>query len=127
MSKLRTSALALCALLGPATLPAGCASSSTTGGVDPITAREQQAVSTLKTRYPDVVTGTDVQNRTLAVFVNLDQMYSMDEGSETAMKAQALKEWTHVWSAAHPHKHALLRLSLRDYYGKEVYSAQAHV
>ena len=71
--------------------------------------------------------GTDVKDRTLLVFVDMNNMSSMDETAEAAMKAQALALWAQVWSKAHPHRHAALRLSVRDYYGREVYTAAAHV
>jgi len=89
--------------------------------------REQQKVAILKSQYKDVVMGTDVKDRTLSVFVDMNNMSSMDESAEAEMKAQALALWTRVWSKAHPHRHAVLRLSVRDYYGREVYTATAHV
>ena len=112
---------ALAALLG------ACSAPRTTSGADTVASREQQAVSDLKTRYKDVVSGTDVQNNTLVVYVNVDNLYSMDEQSEADMKAQALSEWKRVWSAANPHRHALLHLSMRDYYGKEIFSASTRI
>jgi hypothetical protein len=123
MSALRTESrtLVFAALL--AAFAAGCTPINSTAPADPAAQREQAAVGDLKSRYKDVVTGTDVQKQTLIVYVDVDNMYSMDEDSEAAMKSQALAEWKHVWSAAHPGKHAKLQLSLRDYYGKEIYSA----
>ncbi len=94
---------------------------------DAALAKEQNAVATLKTKYKDIVQGTDVKDRTLFVYVDVDNLYSMDEDAEGAMKADALKRWESVWTNAHPHKHALLRLSMRDYYGKEIYAASARV
>ncbi len=126
MSTARTSiligfTLAACALALPA------CSGGTSSSANPTLDREQQQAATLKKRYPDVIMGTDVQNRTLAVYVNVDNMYSMDEAAEAAMKADALAQWKRVWASAHAHKHALLRLSVRDYYGKEIYSASARI
>ena len=97
------------------------------GRANAVTDREQHAVQDLKTRYKDVVMGTDVQKNTLDVYVDVNNMYSMDEQSEAAMKAQALAEWKRVWTAAHPHTHGTIRLSVRDYYGKEVYASAARV
>ena len=114
-------ALALLALL-----PA-CSAPSDTGNADTVTAREQRSADVLKTRYKDVVTGTDVQGNTLAVFVDVNNMYSMDEQAEIDMKADALAQWKRIWSASHHGKHATLRLSMRDYYGKEVYAASTRV
>ena len=89
--------------------------------------REQHQVAVLKSEYKDVVMGTDVKGRTLSMFVDMNNMSSMDESAEADMKTQALALWARVWSKAHPHAHAALRLSVRDYCGREVYSATAHV
>lgn len=89
--------------------------------------KEQSAVAPLKAKYKNVVTGTDVQDHTLIVYVDVENMYSMDEDAEDAMKADALARWKKVWTHAHPHKHAVLRLSMRDYYGKEIYTRSASV
>lgn len=124
---LRSFGFMLAAAIGSSALLCGCSAPTSSGAGDAVTNREQQAVSDLKTRYKDVVTGTDVQNQTLAVYVDVNNIYSMDEDAEAAMKAQALREWKRVWSAAHPHRHASLRLSMRDYYGKEIYSASTRV
>lgn len=94
---------------------------------DPVQIKEQSAVAPLKVKYKDVVTGTDVQDRTLVVYVDVNNMYSMDEDAEAAMKADALSRWKSVWSSTHPHKHGVLHVSLRDYYGKEVYAASATI
>lgn len=124
MSTVRTQAAFAALLL---LIPCACGGTSQTASSDPVTAREQQAVGVLKTRYKDVITGTDVHGRTLTVYVDVENMYSMDEQSEADMKAQALAKWRKVWSAEHPRAHATLRLSLRDYYGKEIYSGSARV
>ena len=126
MSALRMPPIALAAALALPSILTACSSPINQSSNDAVTTREQQSVSDLKTRYKDVVTGTDVQNRTLVVYVDVNQMYSMDEDSEAAMKAQELSEWKRVWSAAHPHQHAVLHLSLRDYYGKEIYASSTH-
>lgn len=95
--------------------------------VDPAIAREQSAAASIKTQYKDVILGTDVKDRTLTVYVDVNNLYSMDEDSELTMKAAVLARWKRAWSAAHPHKHATLHLSMRDYYGKEIYTASARV
>ena len=94
---------------------------------DPVLAKEQSAVAPLKSKYKDVVMGTDVQDRTLLLYVDVNNMYSMDEDAEAAMKADALARWKHIWSAAHPNRHGRVRLSVRDYYGKEIYASSAAV
>ncbi|HZZ64564.1 MAG TPA: hypothetical protein VFE17_03630 [Candidatus Baltobacteraceae bacterium] len=118
-------ASAFCAL-GPAAC-AGTATSHASG--DAATAQEQRAVDglALKKRYPDIVTGTDVKGSTLMIYVDVDKLYSMDEDSENAMRAQLLKSWKGIWSAAHRGEHATVRTSLRDYYGSQVLSDAARV
>lgn len=106
---------------------AACSQSSAGPAADPVLAKEQAAVAPLKDKYKDVVTGTDVKDATLVMYVDVNNMYSMDEDAEAAMKADALARWKSVWSGAHPHKHAVLHLTLRDYYGKEVYASSASV
>jgi len=119
-------ASALCAL-GPAAC-GGTATSRASAG-DAVTAREQRAVDGLglKKRYPDIVTGTDIKGNTLMIYVDVDKLYSMDEDSENAMRADLLKSWKAIWSAAHRGEHATVRISLRDYYGSQVLSDAARV
>lgn len=102
-------------------------SQTTARGSNPLLAKEQTAVASLKTKYKDVVMGTDVKGHTLLVYVDVNNLYSMDENSEDAMKADALSRWKAAWSAAHPDEHAKLDLSFRDYYGKEIYTASVRV
>jgi hypothetical protein len=108
----------------------GCvlaACSSPAPSVNPVTAKEQSAVAPLKNTYKDVVTGVDVKGRTLILFVEPNAMYSMDEDAEAAMKADALARWKKAWSAAHPRQHATVRLSVRDYFGRELSSYTAAI
>ena len=120
MSIYRTVALALCAGVF-----ASCAPPAPPA--DPILVKEQSAVAPLKPKYKDVVMGTDVKDRTLILYVDVNNLYSMDEDAEDAMIADALSRWKRIWTGAHPHKHTVLHLSLRDYYGKEVYAGSAKV
>lgn len=122
MSTLRTisAVAALACVLAACSQPAG-------QSTDPVLAKEQSAVATLKDKYKDVVLGTDVKDRTLTVYVDVNNLYSMDEDAEAAMKADALNRWKRIWSGAHPHEHGVLHLSMRDYYGKEVYSSSSTV
>lgn len=92
-----------------------------------IAAHELQRLAPLQTQYKDVVTGLDVQGQTLSVFVDVDNLYSIDEQREDALKAQALARWRRVWSSAHPHAHATLTVLLRDYYGKTVFTERGRV
>lgn len=115
-------------VLGPVACT-GSSSSHRSPAADPTTAQEQHAVDALalKKRYPEVVTGTDVKGKTLTVYVDLDNLYSMDEETENAMRSTTLQSWKRIWSSAHRGEHGTLRLSLRDYYGNEVVSDAAHV
>lgn len=74
----------------------------------------------LKQRYKDVVMGAEVKGNTLVVYVDVNNLYSMDETAEDAMRADTLAQWKRIWGTAHPKKHAKLRVSYRDYYGNEV-------
>jgi hypothetical protein len=58
---------------------------------------------------------------TLVLFVDVNNLDSMDEPAEDAMKADALARWKSIWSAAHPGKHAKVTVVLRDYFGNEVF------
>lgn len=107
----------------------GCAAAacSQPASVNPVQAKEEAAVAPLKARYKNVVTGTDVKDRTLILYVDVNNMLSMDEQAEIDMKAAALQRWKGVWSKAHAGKHGVVRLSVRDYYGKEIYTKSAAV
>jgi len=98
---------------------AGCAQ-TTAPKANTVTAREQDAVAPLKDKYKDVITGLDVKNRTLVVYVEPNAMYSMDEGAEAAMKAEALRRWKTAWVKEHPRQHGVLRVDVRDYFGREI-------
>jgi hypothetical protein len=110
-------------------LVAGLAACSQSSGsaANTVLDKENAAASVLKTRYKDVVMGTDVKGTTLLMYVDVDNMYSMSADDEAAMKADALNRWSKIWSSAHPHRHSLVRLSVRDYYGKEIYASSARV
>jgi hypothetical protein len=88
---------------------------------DAIAVKEQQQMAALKQRYKDVITGTDVKGETLVVYVDVNNLYSMDEPAEDAMKAEALARWKRVWSTSHSGKHAKLTVVLHDYYGNEIF------
>lgn len=108
----------------------GCvlaACSSPAPSVNPTLAKEQSALAPLKTTYKDVITGIDVKDRTLIVYVEPNAMYSMDEDSEAAMKAQALSRWKSAWQDAHPHEHGTLHVSVRDYFGRVLSTSSTRV
>ena len=120
MSIHRTIGLVLCAAV-----LASCSTPAPSG--DTVLQKEQSAVAALKPKYKEIVMGTDVKDRTLILYVDVDKLYSMDEDAEDAMKTDALNRWKAVWASAHPHKHGTVHLSLRDYYGKEIYAGSATV
>jgi hypothetical protein len=125
MSLARCAAGALYATALAALVLGGCSgqpSASAGSARDATAAREVKAVDALdlKKRYKDVVMGTDVKGSTLVIYVDVNNLYSMDETAEDALRSQTLDQWKRIWAAAHPRKHATLRLSLRDYYGNEV-------
>lgn len=110
-----------------AALLAGCSQSAPQSPGDALAARENQALAPLKAKYKPVITGIDAKGTTLDLFVDADQLNSMDEPVEDFMKADALKRWQAIWKAGHPGKHATLRVRLRDYFGEEVFSESAKV
>jgi hypothetical protein len=110
-----------------ATVCALAACSAPAPKVNSAVAKEQAAVAPLKTRYKDVVTGVEVRDRTLVLYVEPNAMLSMDQGAEDAMKADALNRWKRAWSSTHPHKHATLKLSVRDYFGRVLSTSSATV
>ncbi|MDE2481797.1 MAG: hypothetical protein KGN02_06370 [bacterium] len=79
----------------------------------------------LKARYPQVIMGFDVHGTTVNVSVDLDQLVSMDEDKEDAMKAVALKTWAKTWSEVHPHQHASLTMRIIDFRGNQ--ESAAHI
>ena len=95
--------------------------------VNPILAKEQNAVAPLKAKYTGVVTGVDVKGQTLILYVEPNAMYSMDEDSEAAMKSDALDLWKKTWTRAHPRRHGTLHLSVRDYCGRELSKSSVNV
>lgn len=105
---------------------AGCAH-TTPANVSPAVAKEQDAVAPLKTKYKDVITGVQVKDRTLVVYVEPNAMYSMDEDAEAAMKADALGRWKKVWAGAHPHEHGAVHLVVSDYFGREISRSSATI
>ena len=119
MSRLRVLAACLLCVLTACSQPAAPANTVLT--------KEQAALAPLKTKYKDVVTGLEVRDRTLVMYVEPNAMQSMDEDAEAAMKTDALNRWKLAWTRAHPHQHGKLRLDLRDYFGRELSSRETSV
>jgi hypothetical protein len=113
-------------LLLAAALLAGCSPAPQSAG-DALAARENQALAPLKAQYKPVIAGIDAKGTTLDLFVDADQLNSMDESVEDQMKAQALQRWRALWKADHPGKRATLRVRLRNYFGEEIFSESAKV
>lgn len=108
----------------------GCvlaACSSPAPSVNPIVAKEQSVVAPLKTKYKDVITGLDFKGRTLVLYVEPNAMYSMNEDAEAAMKAEAVSRWKAAWATAHPGEHGTLKVSVRDYFGREISTSSVKV
>lgn len=114
-------------LLLAAALLAGCSQSAPQSAGDAVAAREVRGLAAFKAEYKPVITGVDVKGTTLDLFVDADQLNSMDEPVEDQMKSEALKRWQTIWKAGHPGQHATLRVRLRDYFGEEVFSESAKV
>jgi hypothetical protein len=117
---------ASCALLASIVL-AGCSQPATQGTAGQTADREAAAFQPLKAKYAPVITGIDVKGTTLDLFVDADQLISMDEPVEDKMKAEALSRWRTIWKADNPGKHATLRVRLRNYYGETQFSESAKV
>ena len=105
---------------------AGCAQTAP-ANADPTLAKEQDAVAPLKTTYSNVITGVEVKDRTLVVYVEPNEMYSMDEDAEAAMKADALNRWKKAWTQAHPHQHGVVHMVVNDYFGRKLFTSSATI
>ena len=104
-------------------LLAGCSGgTSTNSAADPAKAREEAAIAPLKAKYSPVIQGIDAGGTRLDVFVDNDQLLSMDETAEDQLKADLLSQWRAAWKAGHPGKHAKLTVRLRNYYGETVFT-----
>lgn len=71
--------------------------------------------------------GTEVKGEILVLYIDVNNLYSMDESAEDALRSQTLDQWKRIWIGAHPSTHMKLRVSLRDYYGNEVTGESARV
>ena len=119
---------AFVAIVAAVVLLAACSQpAKTSSSSDAAATSEEAALAPLKTRYKDLVTGIEAKGTTFIVYVDVNNLYSMDEPVEDQLKREALERWTTAWRAAHPHKHAKLRVSLHDYYGTDVFSETASV
>ncbi|HET7812736.1 MAG TPA: hypothetical protein VFL13_00025 [Candidatus Baltobacteraceae bacterium] len=94
-----------------------------------IEAKELAAVDALhlRTKYKDIVMGDDVKGTTLVVYADRNNVDSMDEQAEDAMVGDTLVRWKAIWSANHPHKHAKLVVSVRDFYASQIVAQSTQV
>ncbi|HEV2260842.1 MAG TPA: hypothetical protein VGR69_00940 [Candidatus Rubrimentiphilum sp.] len=106
-------------------LLAGCAQPATT--TTSTGDRELAALQPLKQHYSDVIQGMDAGGKTLDIFVNEDQLNSIDPSVEDQFKAEALRRWRTVWQNANPGKRATVRIRLRKYFGQTLFSESANV
>ncbi|HEX3670401.1 MAG TPA: hypothetical protein VHT92_01720 [Candidatus Cybelea sp.] len=82
---------------------------------------EVTALAPLKQKYSDTVMGFDVKPQTtLIVSLDLQHYIDADDDTVAALKRDALARWRAVWSAAHPHAHATLRVHFIDFIGRSV-------
>lgn len=118
MTIFRSAALCLCI----AAL-AACTSAPKKPPGDPVAAREKAALDrlNLRDRYSGTVLGWDVKGNTFLLYVDANSIESMDVPKEDVMIDQWLAQWKSVWRASHPHGHATLRMSVRDYYGNVLF------
>ncbi len=113
MTILRTSRAAFAALL-----LAACSSPAPNQRVDDA---ETAALVPLKHKYPDVVMGFDIKPQTtLVVSLDLQHYIDLEDDDVAALKRDALARWRAVWTSAHPHAHALLRVRFIDFIGRSV-------
>jgi len=104
----------------------GCGGSASNGGTS-AAGKETAALHALKNRYGAVVSGVDVRGTTAIVYVNVDQLQSMDEESEATMEGYALALWERAWRREHPRQHATLTVSVRDFTGAEIKAERGKV
>jgi hypothetical protein len=82
---------------------------------------ELAAVTSLKHRYPDLISGFEIRpEETLIVSLDLQQYIEADDDRIAAMKHDTLAGWRAAWSAQHPHVHALLHVRFIDFIGRKV-------
>lgn len=100
-----------------ALLVALVACSSQPSPEEQIETTERATMQPLKTHYPDVVMGFDFHGTTADVSVDLNEEIQMDDSTEAAMRAEAVRDWREAWMRAHPHQHARLLLRILDFRG----------
>jgi hypothetical protein len=81
-------------------------------------AAERAALAPLKAAFPDVIMGYDFHGKSVDVSVDLNAMMSMDEDTEDAMKARALRDWSSAWRAQHRKEHGVLTVRIMDFRGR---------
>jgi hypothetical protein len=86
-----------------------------------VRAAELAQMAPLKATYSGVVMGFDLQgDATLIASLDLQSFIEMDDDAATAMKHGVFARWQSVWRAAHPHRHAVVRVRFIDFIGRRV-------
>jgi len=111
MRRSRAASFALAVLLSVA----ACSAPPTPQQVRHATERAQLA--RLQKTYSGVIVGFDFHGTTVDVSVDLNQLYSISEDDENALKAATLRAWRWAWLQTHPHQHAALTVRFIDFRG----------
>lgn len=102
----------------------GCAQQATTTSPGD---REVAALQPLKKHYADVIQGMAASGKTLDIFVNEDELNTIDPSVEDQMKTEAMRRWSAVWKASNPGTHGIVRFRLRNYFGQTLFTESAKV
>ncbi len=107
----RTASFALAVLLSLA----ACSAPPTSQQVRHASERTQLA--RLQNTYAGTIVGFDFHGTTVDVSVDLNQLYSISEDDENALKAATLRAWRSAWLQTHPRRHAALTVRFIDFRG----------
>ena len=80
-------------------------------------ASERTQLARLQNAYSGTIVGFDFHGTTVDVSVDLNQLYSISEDNENALKAATLRAWRSAWLQTHPHQHAALTVRFIDFRG----------
>jgi hypothetical protein len=83
--------------------------------------QELAALTPLKQKYQDVVTGFDFKpGETLIVSLDLNNYNAMGDDDQAAMKETIIAMWRKAWQEAHPGQHDTIHLKLMDFIGRTI-------
>jgi TRAP-type C4-dicarboxylate transport system substrate-binding protein len=88
-----------------------------------IQAQEVSAVQRATQKYDRYVKNIAVSGSTLIVSVDDQEWDALDTDVQDAIRESALRAWATAWQRYHPHRKALLRVSVRGYFGAQLGSA----